>query len=585
MATSSQYSPSDLVLRLAGGGRDGELITVTTPKCLISAGPGWESVPQCAIFRGPHGAAVRAFGSQVAFNGAIDSMHWLKAGDRIDFANALTMEVTQLGDLIGDCQTSNELATDVDLDTGGEVVDVDAFEDHCLNQIRIQVSKIQAQNNDNSEKFAVLDDKLNLLTDHLNELIFVAKEGHFPLSGSSANTLTDTGVNPLSDFDEEKVFSSLDWESEPEALGVAAAETTRSHEDASVLPEASNNESASEDQAIAESTVAIEQQKIHSNNDNLLTTDGQAVQSFDSLTHSDVEGSDSSVVESTAAPNEFDNSNSLAQQLLNDFAMEERQALSENDLNTEPSLVTEPESQTDIGDIIEKFRSEEIWQPESPVSELEQTVEPLKEAELQILSGIPDSAMSGLADEPEQSPVDPQGHVADLLNRMRIPGQQLFSDFRSADSKNAAKGADLVDEVIAEVDKPPFTEGEFKPAQKAQKIELSAMREIANTNTRRSIQVSEESRRKELGKLRVLVAIFSFFLAVYYFLFVSVGQLNLGFVTGFLCVSITGFLTYKFYETMKFNELLELEKMTVSMNESKEITTNKQADELVEPEE
>jgi hypothetical protein len=79
---------------------------------------------------------------------------------------------------------------------------------------------------------------------------------------------------------------------------------------------------------------------------------------------------------------------------------------------------------------------------------------------------------------------------------------------------------------------------------------LSAMREIANSNTRRSIQVSEESRRKELGKLRVLVAIFSFFMAVYYFLFVSVGQLNFGFLTGFFCVSITGFLTYKFYETM-----------------------------------
>ena len=247
-------------------------------------------------------------------------MHWLKAGDRIDFANALTMEVAQLGDLIGDCQTSNELATNVDLDTGGEVVD--AFEDHCLNQIRIQVTKIQTQNNDNSEKFAVLDEKLNLLTDHLNELILVAKEGHFPLSGSAANTLTDTEVNPLSDFDEEKIFSSLDWESEPEELGAAVAETARSHEDASVLPEANNNES--EDQARAESTVASEQQKLHTNNDSSLTADGRAVQSFDSLTHSDVEGPDPSVVESTTPSNEFDNSNSLAQQLFNDFAIEKR---------------------------------------------------------------------------------------------------------------------------------------------------------------------------------------------------------------------------------------------------------------------
>jgi len=131
-------------------------------------------------------------------------------------------------------------------------------------------------------------------------------------------------------------------------------------------------------------------------------------------------------------------------------------------------------------------------------------------------------------------------------------------------------------EVVPEKSKTLFTEGEFKPAKKAQKIELSAMREIANTNTRRNIQVSEESRRKELGKIRILVAVFSFFLAVYYFLFVSGGQLNLGFITGFFCVSITGFLTYKLYETMRYNEMLELEKMTVSMNESKESVPKKQ---------
>ena len=158
MATSTPNSPSDLVLRLAGGKRDGELVTVTTPKCLISTGAGSENAPQCAIFRGPHGTAVRTFDSQVAFNGAVDSVHWLKAGDRIDFGNAIAMEVTQLGKLQVDSPISGELATDVDLDFGRRLVDGNRVEDHCLNQIRIQVSKIQSQNSINSENFALLDE-------------------------------------------------------------------------------------------------------------------------------------------------------------------------------------------------------------------------------------------------------------------------------------------------------------------------------------------------------------------------------------------------------------------------------------------
>ncbi|MGB2499120.1 MAG: hypothetical protein ACPIA2_05465 [Mariniblastus sp.] len=557
MTTSTQYSPSDLVLRLAGGKRDGELVTVTTPKCLISTGAGTENAPQCAIFRGPHGTAVRTFDSQVAFNGAVDSVHWLKAGDRIDFGNAIAMEVTQLGKLQVDSPISGELATDVDLDFGRRLVDGNRFEDHCLNQIRIQVSKIQSQNSINSEKFALLDEKLNLLTDHLNELIFVAKEGRLPLADSSANPVTrtnvaptnvaptnvaPTNVAPLTESDEEKIFSSLDWKANEQAVSPLA---TTSHQE--IDP--------------------YDDDKISS-----LTADEQVEQAFAPMTHSDVEGADSSAVESTAAPNEFDNSNSLAQQLLNDLAMDEDQA-PENEPVPEISGASETATQATVGDLLEKYRTEEYWQQGSEVLNSDETPVELNDAD----TPVPlDSENAVWNDDPEQSTVDVHGYVADLINRMRIPGQQLFSDFRPSDSKQVAAGSQLAAEAVPEENKTPFNEGEFKPAKKAQKIELSAMREIANTNTRRNIQVSEESRRKELGKIRILVAVFSFFLAVYYFLFVSVGQLNLGFITGFCCVSITGFLTYKLYQTMRFNEMLELEKMTVSMNEAKESVKNQQ---------
>lgn len=540
------------MLRLAGGKRDGELVTVTTPKCLISTGAGLENAPQCAIFRGPHGTAVRAFDSQVAFNGEVDSVHWLKAGDRIDFGNAIAMEVTQLGKLQVDSPISGELATDVDLEFGRGLVDGNRFEDHCLNQIRIQVSKIQSQNSVNSEKFALLDEKLNLLTDHLNELIFVAKEGRLPLADSSANPVTRANIAPtdiastdvasLTESDEEKIFSSLDWKANDQAVSASSA---TSHQE---------SDPYDDDKLIS------------------LTADEQVEQTFDPMTHSKVEGADSSAVESTTAPNEFDNSNSLAQQLLNDLAMDEHQA-PENEPVPENSEASETATQATVGDLLEKYRTEEYWQQGSEVLSSDEPPVELNDADTPV---PPDSENAGWDDDAEQSAVDVHGYVADLINRMRIPGQQLFSDFRPSDSKQVAADSELAAEAAPEENKPPFNEGEFKPAKKAQKIELSAMREIANTNTRRNIQVSEESRRKELGKIRILVAVFSFFLAVYYFLFVSVGQLNLGFITGFCCVSITGFLTYKLYQTMRFNEMLELEKMTVSMNEAKESLKNQQ---------
>jgi hypothetical protein len=180
MATSRQHSPSYLALLFAEGERDDELVTVAISKCLIPIELDLESVLRCTIFRGPRGVAVRAFDSQVAFNGEIKSVHWLKDGDRIDFANAVAMEVPQLGKFQSNYSVSTNLATNVDI-ARIEEAERDSLEDHRLSQIRMEASMIQTQNKSSSAKFEFLDEKLNLLTDHLNELIYVAKEGHFLL--------------------------------------------------------------------------------------------------------------------------------------------------------------------------------------------------------------------------------------------------------------------------------------------------------------------------------------------------------------------------------------------------------------------
>ena len=99
MTTQSTFPMNDLVLRLSGGQRDGELIPVSTPKCYLGMDDSEEGgeQPQCAIFRGPKGAAVKSYASEVLVNGVASSVHWLKEGDRIEFPNSVSIEVTQLG--------------------------------------------------------------------------------------------------------------------------------------------------------------------------------------------------------------------------------------------------------------------------------------------------------------------------------------------------------------------------------------------------------------------------------------------------------------------------------------------------------
>ena len=100
MTTQTNFPMNDLVLRLSGGHRDGELIPVSTKKCFLGMeadSHGVEQNPQCAIFRGPKGAAVRSYADAVLVNGVASTVHWLKEGDRIAFPNSMTVEVAQLG--------------------------------------------------------------------------------------------------------------------------------------------------------------------------------------------------------------------------------------------------------------------------------------------------------------------------------------------------------------------------------------------------------------------------------------------------------------------------------------------------------
>ena len=102
MNTQTTLATNDLILRLAGGQRDGELISISNNKCLLGLKSESDtsqvgSTGHCAIYRGPAGVAVQSHGNDVLVNGAATSVHWLREGDRIQLPNSHAVEVMQLG--------------------------------------------------------------------------------------------------------------------------------------------------------------------------------------------------------------------------------------------------------------------------------------------------------------------------------------------------------------------------------------------------------------------------------------------------------------------------------------------------------
>ena len=93
-------SSTDLVLQLSGGDRNGQLLPVSTAKCLLSsliADKAEAETYRCAIFRGEKGVAFRSYSELVLVNGTKTSVQWLKEGDTIQLTPELNVVVKQLG--------------------------------------------------------------------------------------------------------------------------------------------------------------------------------------------------------------------------------------------------------------------------------------------------------------------------------------------------------------------------------------------------------------------------------------------------------------------------------------------------------
>ncbi|MFT5302080.1 MAG: hypothetical protein ACI814_002894 [Mariniblastus sp.] len=285
MTTQSMYTTNDLILRLTGGLRDGELVPVNTAKCFVGlegSASGRVDLPHCAIFRGPQGAAVRSYGGDVTVNGNSSTVHWLKEGDRIEFPNSLFVEVTQLGSVdaprgahheaVADAEEANvsipfvsipfvdqDAISDSDWQHGSAQDGVEAevsfsecnameaadqtngdlapsANDERVDALESQVNAIQAQNEKHQLRFDQIDSQLSSLAEHLNQLVSLASNQGVAVETDEAESVgaatdfkaevdSETFVTFGSEADLEEAESPIDEFAEARVDSVGSIET------------------------------------------------------------------------------------------------------------------------------------------------------------------------------------------------------------------------------------------------------------------------------------------------------------------------------------------------------------------------
>ena len=683
MTTQSTFPMNDLVLRLTGGQRDGELIPVSTPKCYLGMEEpvdGGEQ-PQCAIFRGPKGAAVKSYAGDVLVNGVASSVHWLKEGDRIEFPNSVSLEVAQLGWVEQECeehaasefeienesdepsvyeasdhelndqeandhsQSSENVAVSEPVNDGCDdpyyqpvseqqeqeqpcesaesqveiapaetpvVESSKSNDDYRLDLIESQINEIKADRKQTAERLCELDEELLTLTEKMSQLVSIA-------AGEQSNECEPKRVEfDAKDEVETQEVESLECES-PEVESLEADQygslseyyshaddddekimTFDASEQSEELPAATNvvvEDAPAELSGVSREEIEARQSELEkvfggalgdgSNDDSEVilspsmtetaehTADEQPAESFETPTHGlNDEAASSADYTTDTEPEAELQPGSLASQLLSEVQADEAESFEEE--TVEEEVVVEADSTDEeasqsggVADLLARMKAEGKWDGVPEGDEEPESFEPVSQP-------VVADPVEPVAEEKD----DVQDYMSQLLTRMR--GDSPPSEIAPTASKStktpkpSAENSEESEEPDFVPPANPLKPEEFKPMRKAQKFSLSAMRELANSTAKSNVRKSEDKNRKELGYLQMGIAVCSFFMAIFYFLIQSVAFMDTGFIVGLVCVGISGYLGYRFYTAMKYNELIE------STSKSKE-TASEEA-ELAAPE-
>ncbi|MDG1872540.1 MAG: hypothetical protein P8J27_01415 [Mariniblastus sp.] len=596
MNTTINFTQNDLVLRLAGGPRDGEVIPVVTKKCFLGLEQCDERIsgnPLCVIFRGSKGVVVRSFSDGVLFNGVPSAIHWLEQGDQIKFPNSLTVQIAQLGTVVAggeedefeaeqvEAARMNEIAVVEQAEGRGQqaeecsvssIVDLPALSDGpvvgqpvCeelssqkdarLDLIEAELSELSSRNDETISRFDQLDDRISQLTEHMSQLVNLSVD-------DKLNPTSDEGFAHLCKPAADDDISEPDSDSPGTSTGIVEYHSDRDDSDEQIIMFNSELEKQAETQREVQGSSQVEGPLGDLQNQN---ANEQLPATSQNLTHSqDEEVAPFASKQSSDSAPEL---GPLASQLLAEVKREqEAETLNQNASEdkaegevtaTQSDPVSPPKNDQSLADVLSRMESEGQWNGLPETIEEGESVEPIPKSP----SPTPD--------------VSPDEEMDDYISQLffRIRGSKPTTAAKSEEESGGS--SEPVKVVKAKVEPKfvpsgkPLKPEEFVPLRKAERIEsLGKMRELANSTSRLNIKVSETQSRKQLGIIQLAITLLGMLMAAYYFVFATVKVFDLPCVLGMICLGISGYFGVRYYSGLKQNEELAELELVKAMNEA-----------------
>lgn len=355
MNTPMNPESNELVLQFAGGTRDGETVAVTTSKCVLGttanlADPASPQMPgQCAIFRGPSGAAARTAGSGVSINGNASSVHWLQRGDQIQLPDSTTVEVLDLGAVKPVVRPSAPTVVDLASDCVASEAGKDAPLEDRLQSLEHGFEDIRQDSSQLESRFDRVEESLSDLTAYVQQLLDSRPELDVQFDPPSEATIptvdseiceevpgesvpaTETGFEQATELQNQAADSSVVNEQSIASLfsQLAAAADDESPEESVeeqivVCDDADATETMTEENAFQQA-----QSETSSTISDLATADAASPVEFEGTTEEAADNDDSNTLfasESSADEDSAFAAGSLAEQLYNSIQEDENDA-------------------------------------------------------------------------------------------------------------------------------------------------------------------------------------------------------------------------------------------------------------------
>jgi len=216
-------------------------------------------------------------------------------------------------------------------------------------------------------------------------------------------------------------------------------------------------------------------------------------------------------------------------------------------VQAEPETATVPEQPANesVADLLARMKEDGKWDGIHSDDDSAEPVQPTPEPE-------PTPSALGASDESDDD--DVENYMSQLLSRMRsddpapVVTASEIKERKEAKKKNESMATE---KPKLKVPMDPLKAEDFKPKQKAAKLKsLDAMRELANSNARTNVKVSEIQNQKAKAYLSGGVGLGAILMALFYFLFTSQA------IVGILCLAMAGVCGFSLFKNLTASKTL-----------------------------